>query len=553
MLLAVAGDEDTGKSDDIGQLHSICHSNEIWFHVEGQLLAYLALPSVPANLQPVIHADSFLFNAAQFLKQENYVIPTVFHRRSKHVPSGSNLAESSSNPTVQLNPTDQFIDHGPLTLNLWFMLQLKGAEQLKIQFESAFKKVSTFHSKLSSIKSSIVIESPEISDRVVFRYLPLSESEQILEREDIEFLNRVNEQVLSDLNVTGTADQALADLDLDLVTVHHVRYIRFKPLYSGNLDKINALLINAFVTTLNKEISLIDATISQRRYFKEVVSQIPGLLPVEVSNFVGLGAVRYIPVLFAKGHQAGRLKEELDKLNNEVAEHLQTIHEIYRPAIDINGFKCIALSVDTSPIAREKVEYYARLIHKHATEKESASNINEVFAEILKQGIKKAEEALKKETQSSYDEGFLHKLPLVGSMWSWWSPPHQRDVTGKTFDPLSQQLESKSPPSPSHKKFLENSGGPSTPLNLSQSSDLRKDMIGTPLNLSLSQSVDIKKDNVATRSRSVSAGSDSRLENSVEDAGDVRDTRAEGNLEISLGQSGLDVQNLENSPGQVNN
>jgi len=95
-----------------------------------------------------------------------------------------------------------------------------------------------------------------------------------------------------------------------------------------------------------------------------------------------------------------------------------------------------------------KVEYYAKLIHQSAIKEESQSNLTEVFGDIVRQGIKKAEEELKKENDQSYEEGFMHKIPIVGSVWSWWSPPTKKDVAGKTFDLLSEKLENKSPVKP---------------------------------------------------------------------------------------------------------
>eukprot|EP01121_Diplochlamys_sp_Union-15-3_P018548 TRINITY_DN676_c0_g2_i1.p1 TRINITY_DN676_c0_g2~~TRINITY_DN676_c0_g2_i1.p1 ORF type:complete len:764 (-),score=131.17 TRINITY_DN676_c0_g2_i1:47-2338(-) len=471
MLIVTTGDEDTGKGDDVSQYLAVCQSNNIWLHVEGEMLVYLAATSIPNHLQSVLNADSFLFNAAQLFKHDFYTIPTVFHRREK-LHSSLQDTYSQVNTTTSTN----LVDHGPLTINLWLMLQLKGSEYFHNLLDSSLKKAASFYSKVVSLKY-IVTESPEGSDRVVFRYQPIysnlaeplnvaqekldsdsddsnseiqktnelvtsSTSEPIsVEHEKqskpqspltTEFLNLVNEQILYDLN------QSKVYLDLDIISIGGYKYLRFRPLFSSNTD-ITSEHINTFVGNLNTEISLINATISLRGDFSAILQSYSGLIPVDIANFVGLGAVRYVPPYLSKGVHQGRLKEELDKLNEAVAENLNNLHQIYKPAVDVNGFKCIALRVDITNLTEEKVLYHAKLINDTAKQLEASSNLTAVFGDIIKQGIKQAEEQILKETKKS-EEGLIRKIPIVGSVWSWWSPP-QKKSSSKSFDILSQQLE----------------------------------------------------------------------------------------------------------------
>eukprot|EP01121_Diplochlamys_sp_Union-15-3_P018545 TRINITY_DN676_c0_g1_i2.p1 TRINITY_DN676_c0_g1~~TRINITY_DN676_c0_g1_i2.p1 ORF type:complete len:775 (-),score=142.29 TRINITY_DN676_c0_g1_i2:344-2623(-) len=544
MIIVTTGDEDTGKSDDIPQYLAVCQSNNIWLHVEGEMLVYLAATSVPIQLQSVLNADSFLFNAAHLFKHDFYTVPTVFHRREK---LHSSLQDTVVNLNSQENTTSKnIVDHGPLTINLWLILQLKGSEYFHKLLDSAKKKAASFYSKVVTLES-IITESPKDSDRVIFRYQPnidklqellnVSQEKSDSDGEDSysesqsanstsepdnssrasisvehkqsrsqspptkEFLNLVNEQILCDLN------RANDDLDLDIITIGGYKYLRFRPLFSPNTD-ITTELIHTFIKNLDTEITLITATISLRDYFSTVLQNYSGLIPVEIANFVGLGAVRYVPPYLSKGVHQGRLKEELDKINQAVAEKLNNLNQIYKPAVDVNGFKCIALHVDTSPLTKDKVPSHAQLINDTAKELEISSNLTAVFGDIIKQGIKQAEEQILIETKKS-EEGLIRKIPIVGSVWSWWSPS-QKKSSSKSFDILSQQLEINSAD-----KLLKSK----------DSSPTLRDSVERQSEVSLSTSLDSKLAD--------SAEKHTVNEDSAKNHQDVSSNQQEGNVSLS--------------------
>ena len=57
------------------------------------------------------------------------------------------------------------------------------------------------------------------------------------------------------------------------------------------------------------------------------------------------------------------------------------------------------------------------------------------MADVVRQGIEKAQEDLVKENQHKLaQEGVLRQMPIVGSFWNWFSPPPKdAQVKGRTF------------------------------------------------------------------------------------------------------------------------
>jgi hypothetical protein len=58
------------------------------------------------------------------------------------------------------------------------------------------------------------------------------------------------------------------------------------------------------------------------------------------------------------------------------------------------------------------------------------------MAEVVRQGIEKAQEDLVKENQHKLaQEGILRQVPIVGSLWNWFSPPpKEAAIKGRTFN-----------------------------------------------------------------------------------------------------------------------
>eukprot|EP01123_Difflugia_compressa_P011049 TRINITY_DN4252_c0_g1_i2.p1 TRINITY_DN4252_c0_g1~~TRINITY_DN4252_c0_g1_i2.p1 ORF type:complete len:622 (-),score=129.96 TRINITY_DN4252_c0_g1_i2:180-2024(-) len=431
---------------------------------------------------------------------ENKVIPTVFYRNDKpqkpsfkyntdllateqssssSAVSGSShpstmspqldRSHPSSSPAVMLRP----VDHGKLTLQLWFVFQFVGKEKLKSKVNKVLSLCNTLYSKLTDIPSISII-TPCNCTKVVFQYMPLKcEDEQdnrpsfLQEVQSPVFVQKVNQQVFNDLVNSTSA----IDLDLTLVCpqpnsapasfdVPYGDHMLFNPLFSPNLEAIDETLIETFISNLSLEIQLIDATLRQKDTFQKLVWTHAdlGLYSVTVQNSVGLGAVRYIPSLLLTSRNpvkcspespplppstlGKKLQEEIDRLNETIATKLSTKDKsIFQPGKDDSQSSCIILGVDTTPMVAERCQQYLNEILTTASAVEQEFEFSKQIDKILESGIKEAEERIRRENERlEAEQTIFRKIPVFGSVLNWMIPPTPTSLPGNSFNLLTTSI-----------------------------------------------------------------------------------------------------------------
>lgn len=128
--------------------------------------------------------------------------------------------------------------------------------------------------------------------------------------------------------------------------------------------------IEAFIHNIKLETQLIDESLECRKLFHNLVEQFKsdGLIESSIPNFVGVGAVRYVPPMLRplddeevsySRRQSHKFKELCDELSREVDElnrraivKLQETSQIFYEEADVNGLVSIAIRVDTTPMAK---------------------------------------------------------------------------------------------------------------------------------------------------------------------------------------------------------
>jgi len=472
------------RCDDIPKLMEIAEAHRLWFHIEGSLIYSLAATvAVPEKLSSIrtaiVQADSILFNSLSLLgyNDDNKCIPTVFYRNDRitqppivhsQIPKLPEINSSNAgNSSTNINKTTQFvqsgplrpIDHGVLTLPLWFSFQYIGKDNLRNRIDKSLQLSMKLYSLLSAIPSISILTAP-YSMVVVFQYIPLS-TQKSSEQDDFpaSFIEKVNQQLLHDVADSTSAIQ----LDLTLVPTSdrkHADHILFNPMFTLNVENIEANIVETFVSNLSLEIELIDATLKYKTCFKQYVwsNALKGLYAVDVPNFVGLGAVRYIPPLLLTGQLpiitdppspppvpfgiGPKLEEEIDRLNILLANKLVVTQEksIYQLSKDIEGHSCILLGVDTNPMVEDRCLEYIKEILGTAESVEKEFDFSKQVGKIIEIGIKEAEERLRYQTERiEAEQGIIRKIPIVGSVWNWWSPSSPTPF-GNTFSLLTTKV-----------------------------------------------------------------------------------------------------------------
>eukprot|EP01099_Mayorella_cantabrigiensis_P004857 TRINITY_DN3736_c0_g4_i2.p1 TRINITY_DN3736_c0_g4~~TRINITY_DN3736_c0_g4_i2.p1 ORF type:complete len:637 (-),score=150.63 TRINITY_DN3736_c0_g4_i2:492-2372(-) len=372
----------SGFVDDIHALRRLADDHSIWLHVEGDALAMLVSNTVPPSIGAVIYANSFSITPGRWF---DFVSSTT-----------CTFVKNKLNSFVTL-PSSPFIP-----LPLWLHTLRLGHNYIKNSITRAADLSSYLARKLSSNKS-INLDSHEIHLSVLFRYSPstnlleslsttaqATQSQSDEERFEPNLLNKLNKQLLVDLNETATP------LGIELIAVNDVHCFSFNPLKNCELLKLSYSFIDKFVTSLGVETNLIDATMRCRAHFRQAVIQ-EGLEYVEVPNFVGLGAVRYVPTYLATANLAPEVQSELDSLNAALVVRLQQDDQLFSEGRTIDSHVCVCIGVDTKPITPEIAIKYPKLIKQTADTLETNSKIVENIAELVLKGIHEAEEEIQRQ------------------------------------------------------------------------------------------------------------------------------------------------------------
>lgn len=417
VVFAVA---DTIHSDDIPRLKKVCKEYGVWLHIEGNAAPLMIASKPPSDATIISSCDSFSVNFGDWFGLARTIIWTCF--------------PSSFSPDLKVHTLPL------LTLPLWMFMQKMGPNYFTSSVDKAISLSSSLSGKLKVISNLVMVRTSPAC--VAFRFAPdgLSNSEP----DTVALLNRLNEQVLLDLS-----EHVACSLGLQLVNEKELDYICFQPLFSTEVLTIKDGEMDAFIQGLNSETTLINATLQHAATFRECMERYQGLVNVKVTNFVGLGAIRYVPSYLSSSHDQGiDVKKELDNLNSTLAQQLIQLDPLFGKDKTTGGDTCITLGVDTKPLSLESIQSYSALIAQTAIKAEKQTGIVEKIADVIRKGIQQAEaELMKDEEDSIYEEGILRYVPVVGSVYNWFAPYEKPQLAGRRFDLASQSL-AKGPDSP---------------------------------------------------------------------------------------------------------
>ncbi|MPC23619.1 Pyridoxal-dependent decarboxylase domain-containing protein 1 [Portunus trituberculatus] len=142
---------------------------------------------------------------------------------------------------------------------------------------------------------------------------------------------------------------------------------------------------------------ILNATVEQRKTFTSLVSSATNLQLVEIPGWAGLG-------------------EGSDGLN------------------------CVRFGMVT---ADTDLSDLLSLVITTGKEIEKSSRFLDQMTDIVRKGIEAATEDLKRENEERlWQEGILRHVPIVGSVYNWFSPPPPPGIKGRTLDLTAGVLES---------------------------------------------------------------------------------------------------------------
>lgn len=232
---------------------------------------------------------------------------------------------------------------------------------------------------------------------------------------------------------------ALDLLDLD----QHGVCLRFCPLEHAHAWGTTSQDVEELHGYLLKQLVILNATVRQKHKFRLALESHNNLELVKVSHWAGLGGVRFIPSSWVgrldQLDDAGR--EEVDRLNSELVLKLRSTDSAFSLGKGDDGMSCVRFGMVTDDL---DVEELVNLVLGAGTELEESSKALESMSELVKQGIQEASKGLQQENEEKIlQEGLLRHVPIVGSLFNWWSPTSKESgIRGRSFNITSGLVES---------------------------------------------------------------------------------------------------------------
>jgi glutamate/tyrosine decarboxylase-like PLP-dependent enzyme len=214
LVVATAGSVGTGAVDPLTELATICRDFGLWFHVDGAYGAFAAnVPGVPADLAALKHADSVALDPHKWLYaplEAGCVLvrrPEDLLNAFSYHPSYYHFEEAATN-YFDLGMQNS---RGFRALKVWMALRQVGRDgYLKmigddIRLAKHLHSLASAHPELEAISCGLSITT--------LRYVPPEMRRRVGSAEVEEYLNRLNTDILSRIELDGEAFLSNALID----------------------------------------------------------------------------------------------------------------------------------------------------------------------------------------------------------------------------------------------------------------------------------------------------------------------------------------------------
>jgi aromatic-L-amino-acid decarboxylase len=205
-VVGTAGSVSTGAVDPLEEIASVCRDERLWFHIDGAYGAAAAtVAGVPADLRAIGAADSVAVDPHKWLyaplEAGCALVRSASHLRGAFAyhPSYYNFHDEVLN----------FVDYGPQNsrgfraLKVWLSLQQVGGDGARrmIADDMALSRelhaMAARHPQLEALTQGLSITT--------FRYVPIDLRQRTGAPDVEEYLNRLNQELLSRIERSGEA------------------------------------------------------------------------------------------------------------------------------------------------------------------------------------------------------------------------------------------------------------------------------------------------------------------------------------------------------------
>ncbi|XP_066930008.1 pyridoxal-dependent decarboxylase domain-containing protein 1-like [Clytia hemisphaerica] len=445
ILIAYAGTPLTGHTDNLSRLREICTQSGVWFHVEGDTLANLALSQTQPSIQIASSADSLTLNLSRWFGISS--LPHCTYYRCNNTTQAE-LSGLIADSTEKLS-----------ALCVWVIVQFMGTHDLQNMIEHSSVLAQQMISRLDVINGVKRIEQPSgLSPVVIYKYkaspsLPLTlddteEKGKILAaapRGKIEVSERLtnsfNQKLCDSLNKENPA------LRVEAVEIPREGLcMKFDPLLTSRAKGTSKVDVDNYIESLQQKIIMMDNLLVSRDLFTEMFSKISDVIVLDTKELPIMGAFQCIPKYWktkTMSNLSDLKKQEANELNLRIYQALCTqFEDVLVLAQQDTGLNTVQLGMVGESF---NLQLFSELVAKLTVEFEDNAKFVESVTDSIQKSIEEAQDKLNKEREEKFfQDGVLRSVPVVASFYNWFSPPPKEDhgVTGRSFDLSSGKLDS---------------------------------------------------------------------------------------------------------------
>jgi len=206
--------------------------------------------------------------------------------------------------------------------------------------------------------------------------------------------------------------------------------------------------VEAFLQCVEEKCGILNATVTQRTKFMELIDLEPSVQHVDIAHWAGLGGVRYIPADYidSETEKVLEMSEEDLRLTNqrnmELVATLRNTDSAFSlgegpPPLNVMCVRFGMVTMET------EVEELLSLVINCGKDIDEAVTQLHTMSEVVKNGVAQAQEELRKEADNQiWQEGILRHVPILGSFYNWISPvPEEAKVKGRYLNLQEGKLE----------------------------------------------------------------------------------------------------------------
>merc|ERR1719270_1233850 len=413
------------QKHSVSQLSTLCKAQGLWLHLEGHALSALTL--LPKNDESKVQrGDSMTLTFGSWVGIP--AVPFVTIYKADQPSRARMLGMGVENPSVRLS-----------CLPLWCVLRSLGQDQVRARVKGVFTMLEEVTARLENLSC--------------LRLLSQTGERNAVKVAALEAGSIKPEQVFH------TVSPALA---FQYVSLQPPDLDGRVPPYTDNLNSwLGQILqrdaghipveiddVEAFLQCVEEKCGILNATVTQRTKFMELIDLEPSVQHVDIAHWAGLGGVRYIPADYidVETEKVLDMNEEDLRLTNqrnmELVATLRNTDSAFSlgegpPPLNVMCVRFGMVTMET------EVEELLSLVINCGKDIDEAVTQLHTMSEVVKNGVAQAQEELRKEADNQiWQKGILRHVPILGSFYNWISPvPEEAKVKGRYLNLQEGKLE----------------------------------------------------------------------------------------------------------------